>query len=434
MSPDGVAPPVRHRFAAEEPFILAAMVSLVGATVWLNVRPRLLLQFFYSAEMLALTHLVTLGFASSFVQGVMQRLAPRTFGIEPPSRRAGLWHVGLYLLAAAGMVGHFVLGSWTGLLWAALLLLATVLLLLRNFAPLFRVAWRRERPDWPARWVAASLLHFAAAAVLGCSFALHHAHGVGASLLGAALIDKLAAHLHLALLGWIGSAIFGYQLKLLPSTRASPRVEAARFVLLQGGLVALVVALLAGAPAVAAWCSLPIALSIASRSLPALASWRVNRPGRIELLAHALLLLLAAGGVALAFGVPEPDSDLRFATELAYGYVGLFGWVVLTVLGTSWKLFSTWVWEERFLPEKGKQPIPSVAALPSALLRDASAAGVFLGVVGVAAAIVAGSLLLLRVALALQLGGTLLFVAHFLRIARWQLLRSRLPWPPPPSS
>ena len=425
MNSPGAAPPDRHRFAAEEPFILAAMLSLVAATVWLNLRSRLLLQFFYSPEMLALTHLVTLGFASSFVQGVMQRLAPRTFAIAPPSRRAGLWQVVLYLLAAIGMVAHFALGDWRGLLWAALLLLASVFLLLRNFAALFRLAWRRERPDWPARWVAASLLHFAAAAVLGCSFALHHAFGLGSALLGAPLIDRLAAHLHLALLGWIGGAIFGYQLKLLPSTRASPRVEAARFGLLQGGLVALVVALLCGAPAFATWCSLPIALSIASRSLPALASWRVNRPGRIELLAHALLLLLAAGGVALAFGIPEFDSDLRFAAELAYGYVGLFGWVVLTVLGTSWKLFSTWVWEERFLPEKGKQPLPPISALPSPLLRDASAAGVLLGVVGVAAAILAGSLPLLRVALALQLLGTLLFVAHFLRIARHALFPSR---------
>lgn len=74
-----------RKIAAEEPFVLAAMASLLGALVWLNLRPRLLLQFFYSAEMLALTHLVTLGFASSLVQGLSQRLVPQLLSVDRKS-------------------------------------------------------------------------------------------------------------------------------------------------------------------------------------------------------------------------------------------------------------------------------------------------------------------------------------------------------------
>lgn len=421
---------VAEKVGAEEPFVMAAMLSLISATVWLNLRPRLLLQFFYSPEMLALTHLVTLGFASAIVQGVMQRLAPHFFGYAAPSRRAANWQCGLWLFGASGMVIHFALERFIGLMWAAFQVLATVLWLGWNHRGLFVRAWRRDAVDWGSRWAAASLVHFALAATFGCWFALARVHGIGGSLLVAPLLDRLAAHFHLALLGWIGGAIFGYQLRLLPGTRATPRVEAARFVLLQGGLVTLVVALMVGADRVAAWCALPIAAAIAWRSIPALLSFGVNRPGRIEIGAHALLLLLAAAGVTLAFGFPSEDDERRLACEFAYGYVALFGWIVLTVLGTSWKLFSVWVWQERFAADLGRKPVPAVSSLPSPLFRRICATAQSLGVLGVAAAVIAGHATGLRVALALQLVGTLAFLGHFLTIARHELFGGKLPAPP----
>ena len=45
-----------------EPFILTAMASLLGGTLWMWVRHRQFLEFFYSPELLALTHVMTLGF------------------------------------------------------------------------------------------------------------------------------------------------------------------------------------------------------------------------------------------------------------------------------------------------------------------------------------------------------------------------------------
>jgi len=414
---------------AEEPFVLAAMVSLQAATVWLNLRPNLLLQFFYSPETLALTHLVTLGFASAIILGVMQRLAPHTFGYPPPSRKAALWQCAFWLLGAAGMVFHFWLERWIGLLWAAFLVLAAILWQCVNHRGVFARALRRDAVDWGARWVALSLVHFALAAALGCLFALARVHGVGGALLTAPLLDRLAAHFHLASLGWIGGAIFGYQLRLLPGTRASGRVEALRFVLLQGGLLALAGVLMAGAGEAARWCALPIAAAIALRSVPVLLSFGVNRPGRIEIAAHGLLLLLAAGGLALTFGHPAEDDERRLACELAYAYVALFGWILLTVLGTSWKLFSVWVWQERYAADLGRRPVPAVAALPSAPLRHVAAVALAVGVLGVAVAIVVGHAPLLRIALGVQLLGTLAFLGHFLSMARHELFGGRFTAP-----
>ena len=72
-----------QKAAAEEPFILTALLSLLAASRWMALRPELLLQFFYAPELLALTHLVALGFVTSLVMGVLLRLAPQALGVSP---------------------------------------------------------------------------------------------------------------------------------------------------------------------------------------------------------------------------------------------------------------------------------------------------------------------------------------------------------------
>ena len=67
---------------AEEPFILTAMLSLVAASLWMALRPGLFLGFFYAPELLAITHLVTVGFITAIAMGILVRLVPMVFGVS----------------------------------------------------------------------------------------------------------------------------------------------------------------------------------------------------------------------------------------------------------------------------------------------------------------------------------------------------------------
>jgi len=430
MEPTSKPPAIAvKKTPAEEPFVLCAMVSLIGAATWIVLRPQLLAQFFYSPELLALTHLMTLGFASSITLGIMLRLAPEALKVAPLSRRFALVEAALWIIGVSGLVYHFEFERFVGMAWSALLLLLVTVLRAVNFSPLWRAA---RAGDWSARWVATGVAQFVLAAALGSSFALLRVWGVGGRVWVAPIFDRLGAHLHVALLGWLGSVIFGFQLKLLPGTRASPKVELARYLLHQGGVLGLAAALLSGAMPAAPF-AVAIALSLASRSVPALAAFRRNQAGRWETVAHAVLLVLAATGVLLACGVPSDDSDLRPRVEFAYGFVALFGWIVLTVAGTSWKLFSAWVWLERFWPEKqrGADPasVPAASQLTSPILRDLTGALLLLGVGGIATGMVLAQTRVIVPASYALLGGVVLFVVHFLRIARWELFPLR--WKPP---
>ncbi len=425
-------PTVTPKAPAEEPFIITAMLSLLGGALWIALRPELLLQFYYSPEMLALTHLLTLGFATSLVMGVLLRLAPTALHCPVRSRGAAITQCVLYLVGASGMVIHFALGTWVGLAWATVLVLAAAIIQAFNLSFVFRQALRG---DPVAMHVAAALVNLVLAATLGMSFGMLRAHGLGTSWLTAPLLDRIAAHLHLALVGWITMMILGLQLQLLPQTIGSRRWLPLRFLALQLGLLVSVTCLLTGWPGRAVGAALVLA-ALVSHAAGALAAFSIRRADVWEMIALVLLLLLGFTGLALALDLPDPASPLRLRVEFAYGVVALFGWVCLTVASTAFKLFPTWVWEERFLPEHRSTgvAVPAPVTLFSQRLRHASGALLTLGSLATAAGMLAEEPGLVAVAAWVLVAGVLAFVANFIRTARWALLRKEWspPQPPPP--
>jgi len=67
--------------------------------VW---RRSLLLEYFYFAPLLALTHLATLGFLSSLMMGMLYRIAPMLLGVEARSRPVATLQLVLFLVGAWG--------------------------------------------------------------------------------------------------------------------------------------------------------------------------------------------------------------------------------------------------------------------------------------------------------------------------------------------
>jgi len=410
---------------AEEPFILTALASLLAASLWMALRPALLLQFFYSPEALGLTHLVTLGFITSLIMGVLLRLAPSALGVAPRSRRLALLQFGLHLVGWTGMVLHFAQGLWKGVAWATLLVLAAALVQLWNFSGVLR---RARRGDPVAAYVAAAMVNLALAAALGASFGFLRAHGVGGAALSAPLLDRLAAHLHLAALGWVSTMIFGFQLLLLPASAAGPRSQWTQWLLLQGGLLGAVVSLLAG------WdrpwpFALALLAAVVWHAAGPLSAAARSRASRWELVALALLVVLALAGAALAAGWPGERDPLRLRVEFAYGYVALLGWTTLTILSTAFKLFPGWVRAERLAAGAGRRPVPAASALFSRPLVDLSGLLLGCGVCGTAAAMLIDDERLASVTVWLVVGGVLAFEVNFARTARWALRRRESPSP-----
>ena len=200
----------------EEPFILTAMLSLLGGTLWMWARYPLFLGYFYSPELLALTHVITLGFTTSLMMGVLHRLAPMSLRVNPRSGRLARVQFALFFVGASGMIFHFRIGEWNGTAWATLLVLAATLVQLYNFSDVLRCA---RDGNWIARYVATAMVYLVLAATLGALLGFNKSLAIETSLLPGRFASNLFAHVHLAGVGWVTTMIFGFQLTLVPTTR-----------------------------------------------------------------------------------------------------------------------------------------------------------------------------------------------------------------------
>ena len=111
--------------------------------------------------------------------------------------------------------------------------------------------------------------------------------------------------------------------------------------------------------------------------------------------------------------------------QFAYGYVGLMGWVTMTITAQVYKLFPMFVWEERFGPLWGQEPVPAMRDLYSAELQTLSNSLLTLGVAGTAAGIVAGYLPVITFFHGMVILGVVAFLVNFILMARWALLKKR---------
>ena len=288
------------------------MLSLVLAAVWLFVRRSYLLEYFYFSQLLAITHLFTLGFLSSLMMGVLHRLGPAMLGIHPRSLALSRVQFALLAVGAWGMVAHFWLDEPRGMSWATFLVWGASLVQLWNFRDAFTVQGRNR---WPARFVAAALVYFALAATLGILLGLVKGYGVAVPVLSDHHLDNVFAHAHLAGIGWVAMMIVGVELKLVPTTVSIPGSVPFRFALLQLGTLGVAWALMAGRP------SWPFVLLLAAAF-----GWQVVGPARAfaagrarewELLPLGALLIATALGLALSLGWPGPADPLRGRIQLA---------------------------------------------------------------------------------------------------------------------
>ena len=402
-----------------EPFILVAMPSLVGASVWLWQRHALLLEYFYMPELLALTHLVTLGFVTSISMGVLPRLLPTLLSVQPRSRRLAALQFGLFLVGASGMVFHFWIEEWIGMGWATLLVVAAGLVQLANLRDVWPLA---RQGNWTARYVAAALVGLPLAASVGALIGMNKALALESSLLPASFLGALYAHIHLAAVGWVINLIFGFQLELVPTTGGAARWLPVRFWMLQGGVLGLAAALLFDLPGAGAFATL-VVVAVGWHVLGPTRAFLAGRLRELALVPMWLLFLCAVAGWLMATDLVPESHEARSRLQAAYGYVGLYGWFGLTIVAMAFKLFPMWVWKARFQEHFGKRPVPGMKDLYSHRLKAVADAALATGVVAVGGGALLASRAALQIGTLLALVGVVGFLANFVRMARWELLK-----------
>jgi hypothetical protein len=329
--------------------------------------------FFYHPQMVALVHLVTLGWITSSILGAVYMIGPMALRMPMPARAADGWAFGLFALGVTGMVIHFWIAEPRGMAWSAgMVTLALLRVALRVLSAL---------PAAPIQ--GAVKLHFvlgflnllgaaSAGLLLGMDKVLHFLPGY--------VLANVAAHAHLAALGWALMIVMGagYRLlpMLLPAAMPDRRSLWASALLLEAG----VLGLFAGLVARQAWAgffALLVVAGIAAFLREVLWMVRHPRPAPRQLrrpdlgvvhIAQALLCLALAAGLGLLL-VFSPAGAWKVAAVMVYGVLGLVGFLAQMVIGVNARLLPLFSWLTAYAGDGFRAVPPSPHTTPHRALQ-----------------------------------------------------------------
>lgn len=351
-------------------FFLPAVAFLLAAVFAAPLLAAKMADWTYQQEILALVHTVTLGFLLAVFLGASVQLLPVVAGVTVA--RTGLVRAAAlcYFAGTAGMVLHFAVLRWNGLVLSAAAVTIGIVLF---FAAVFPVLARA--PRGPVRLAFA--LAYAGLALTMTAGLLIGLDRRRAFLPGAPM-DHLAAHLHLGLLATFTVAIWGVSSKLLPmfllAPAPDPRRQKTALLLLWWGAVVLAIALWLGWPA-APFAALPAAayflqLSLMRSILKARRRGRIDAGFRYALSAYADLFAAGVVGILIALGVGR-GTLLSLRLPWVYGFLVLVGWILQTVVGILSKILPFLVWQAVYARRAGLGPLPKLADLSSERLQMA---------------------------------------------------------------
>lgn len=292
----------------------------------------------HSPALLAATHCITLGFMAMVMLGATQQILPVVIGSPVPASRLVAWLTVTPLTAGAlALPAGFVLGSptWLGLAWPLLGLTFAVFIA----AALFSL-WRAAAHNMT--WVAIllALLALGGAVTLGILLARGYASGTALDYPRLA-----AAHISLALGGWVMLLIAGVSYQVVPMFQITPNYPKWLTGVLAPALFAILL-LKPVAPLLAELVFWLLACVFAVVTLR-LQSQRRRKVADATLnffrLGMASLLLAAALSLA-ALLAPDAAATLRLLSVIAF----IGGFALSVIHGMLYKIIPFLVWFHLF--------------------------------------------------------------------------------------
>lgn len=396
-----------------EHFAAGLLWLALGAAGLVVVAPALAQGGFLLPRVIAVTHCFTLGWITTSIFGALYQLFPVALGVPARSVRVG--HATFWVLEAG--VAAVVAGAWW---WRPPLIAVGWVLLL---AAVGGLAWnvlpqRRRAPRGRAigRYVSAGHM------------ALGFAMLVVAARIGAALgwwhverLGYLAAHAHLAVVGFATLTAVGVGSRLLPMFLLSHGhaewplawigpVAGAGLIVFSVGELAHVDALVAGG-------GLAMAAGVALYLFLVAGYFRHRARRRLDPgLAHAAaaFVFLAAAvvlGLAVLF---RRGFDARLTA--AYAVTGVVGWVSLLIIGVYQKIVPFLTWLHRFSARVGQPGVPRIADLTSPAVGWTTLALLAAGVALLAGGVGVGAGAVARIGALGFAAGTALLVGQHVRM------------------
>jgi hypothetical protein len=392
-------------------YFAGAHVALALAALVLVFRPDLPGPFHYHPRLIAVVHLVTLGWISASILGAFYIVAPLAFGMPFAARTADGIACAAFWLGTAGMVTGFWRADYALVGGASLAVLVAIGIVAGRA---FRGLRTARMPRGVSMHVAFAFINILAAGAFGAALAVGRQFGFGAW----SPLDLAAAHAHAAVLGWAVMMIIGVSYRLLPmflpaAMPSGPGLTRSA-VLLEIGTVGLVAALATHRHTLIWILVIAAAIMAFRRQVRGMIANRKPRPAEMSgrdwstWQSHfALLYMLIA--MAIGFALSTGAASASGPWVWAYGVAGLIGYVSQIIVGISGRLLPTHAWYRAMIALEGQPPPISAhrlaerrLILPIFLLWVVAVPALAIGLMSETHAVISGAALLLVIATVLQ--------------------------------
>jgi hypothetical protein len=323
-------------------YLGCAHVAFAAAMLVTALDPRAIAGFFYHHHLIALVHLVTLGWISLVIVALLSLTGPTTRDDPMPVRPIDYAIAALLILGLIGMAGHFWIDEYGGMAWSAGVVAAGFTLLAIRWLPRLASRFGSQPATVP---IALALVNILAAATMGILLGIDRVHPI----LSGYVLTNVFAHAHLAAIGWASLMVIGLTDQLLSMARPAAGPDGRSLyvsaILLEAGGVGLFVSLLKESR----WTPLAGALAIGGFGV---FLWRTfdsmrrggatpddrSHPdyGRYHIAAALIYLGISCVlGLLIAMS-PMTDGTLRLAA--VYGVCALVGFLAQILLGLQTSL------------------------------------------------------------------------------------------------
>lgn len=339
-------------------FVLFQTLSLFDLANWISEHPR-------NPEGWFRIHLLVLGWATMIAMGAVYQLINVVLQSKIYSKKLGFVHYGFFTIGTAGLLIGFQTLRVVWIAWFATMAFIGILLFVWNIgATLLRAS------QWNAITISTgcAVVYLTLTGVTGMMMGLNF----GFQLWEDFHEQLLGAHILFGTLGWFGILITGFTYKMLPMFYLSHQFPTSmqKVILLlwnagvwlgalsflfewsmlwKGfGLLFIVLALVAF--------NLHISQIYKHRHKP--------NPGTgIVWSILAARALLIVGLVLIPLFALFPDRMIQSEIIVMIGWVYLWGWVAITILGYLSKIAPFLWWTHKYGPQVGKAKIPTMAQL-----------------------------------------------------------------------
>lgn len=312
-------------------------------------------------HVLALVHLVTLGWLTMTIMGASLQLAPVIVVARLRATALLRWQYPVFLCGVIGLISGF----W---FWQTWLLIAggtLVVLAVAQYVIILGITFAHAATHpLTVRFLVASLVYLCLIVSLGLTLAWNFVTG----FLGTPLERLFLLHVTLGVVGWLSCTLIGvsYTLGRLFSLAHTHDDRWGKLVwlLLNGGIIVLAVGELLD------WASLSWGgglLVILAAGVFVADFWRllrVRRRKKLEVTQYHSIAATGYFGVVIGVGVVFLLTGQGTpAVFTALGLAALVGWLGQSIVGYLYKIVPFLIWSERYGPLVGTQKVPLMREL-----------------------------------------------------------------------